>query len=58
MLRVFRLLEQLGVRSQSHKGDVLACDLVDQQQVALDVALAVVRPLALQLVVEPPLPKR
>ena len=41
------------MRSSSHKGDVLAGDLVNHQQVAFGVAPAVVRRFGLQSMVEP-----
>ena len=42
------LPEQRGMRSSSHKGDVLTGDLINHQQVAFGVAPAVVRRFGLQ----------
>ena len=53
----FALLEQIGMRADAHKDDLLihtaALQLVDEQKVAADVAFAVVGPVADKCVVQP-----
>ena len=61
-LMPFALLEQISVRTDSHKNDLFflanALELIDQQKVTSDVAFAVVGPFADQCVIQPLRPKR
>ena len=56
------VLEQVGMRADAHENDLLvrtaALQLVDEQKVAADVALAMVGPVADKCVVQPHRPKR
>jgi len=46
-------VEQIGVSACADKVDHIALDLIDQQEVAADVAFPMVVPVALERVIEP-----